>query len=198
MRRLLAIVEGHGDANAVPLLIRNILNSNDIFDVDLCPTQRRGEYPSVDKNFDNYFLVAIKDKSPIIWIMDFDAKKYDCPYKEASKLIARASKLRPGWPIEIAFLVKEYEVLFLYDEKATRKIFSDISTQVEFPPSPKEVRGAKEWLSEQRPRGKAYKETVHQEKITAHLDLNLLREKSADFAHLERSILKLVGATVPD
>jgi len=198
MRQLLTIVEGDGDVRAVPVLIRKTLEKNGIFDVKLLPIQRRGEYPSVKKHFDAYFMAAIKEKSPILWIMDFDAKGYDCPHTEASKILSRAQTLRPNWPLKIAFLVKEYETLFLHDEQATRTVFPDIPKQVEFPKNPKEIRGAKEWLSAQRPSGMAYKETVHQAKITAHLNLDLLLKHSADFAHIERAVLQLIDTPIPD
>jgi hypothetical protein len=197
MCRLLAIVEGHGDVKAVPLLIRNILKAKGIHDVELLPTQRRGEYPSVAKDFDDYFLAAIKENAPILWVMDFDAKGCDCPYKAAQELLGRAAKLHPGWLIRIAFLVKEYEVLFLHDENATRHVFPDLAKGKPFPSSPEKIRDAKGWISERLPSGMAYKETVHQEKITAQLNLDLLRQKSKDFAHLERAILKLIDAEIP-
>lgn len=197
MRRILPIVEGHGEISAVPVLIRKILADHDIHDVQPLSAWRHGEYPSVAKKFDNIFLAATKEKAPILWVMDFDSKDYDCPVKEAQKLLTRAEALRPGWPIQIAFLVREYETLFLYDEAATRAVFPDISGKVPFPDDPEAVRGAKEWLSKQRPSGSAYKETVHQEKITARLNLDILRNKSRDFAHLERAILNLLLRPVP-
>ncbi len=198
MRRLLPIVEGHGEIPAVPILIRNILAAHGIHDVLALPARRHGEYPSIAKKFDNVFLAAIKENAPILWVMDFDSKDHDCPVKEAQKLLARADSLRPGWPIRIAFLVKEYETLFLIDEAATRKAFPDIPAKTSFPQEPEKVRGAKEWISKARPSpGSAYKETVHQAKITAHLDLTLLRTRSADFAHLERAVLELVQAEIP-
>ena len=197
MPRLLMIVEGHGEVRSVPILVRRILDKHGRFDVQLLPTQRRGEYPSVTKHFKDYFLAAIKDEAAILWVMDFDAREYDCPYREATGLIKRAHELRPGWPLKVAFLVKEYEALFLHDEKATRAVFPDIPAKTLFPTSPENIRGAKEWLSAQRPKGSAYKETVHQEKITARLDLDLLQAKSPDFAHLERAVLALIDAPVP-
>jgi hypothetical protein len=198
VRRLLMIVEGHGDVRAVPVLVRRILESHGIYDVQLLPPQRRGEHPSIKRLFDNYFLAAIKDNAAILWIMDFDSKEYECPYIESNELLARAHALRPGWPLKVAFLVKEYEALFLHDEQATRAVFTDIPKQAEFPAVPEEIRGAKEWLSHLRPSGMAYKESVHQEKITARLDLHLLRERSKDFAHLERAVLHLINSPVPD
>lgn len=197
MRRLLPIVEGHGEIPAVPILIRNILAARGIQDVQPLPAWRKGEYPSVTKNFDSIFLAAIKECAPILWIMDFDSKGYDCPVKEAQSLLARAEKLRPGWPIDIAFLVKEYETLFLIDEAATRKVLTDIPAKAVFPEFPEQIRGAKEWLSAQRPSGMAYKETVHQVKITSNLNLDLLRSRSADFAHLERAVIALANSALP-
>lgn len=99
MRRLLPIVEGHGEIPAVPILIRNILAAHDIHDVQPLPVWRHGEYPCVAKKFDNVFLAAIKENAPILWVMDFDSKDHDCPVEEAQKLLARADALRPGWPL---------------------------------------------------------------------------------------------------
>lgn len=198
MKRLLPIVEGHGEIPAVPILIRNILAAQGIHDVQPLPARRHGEYATVTRKFDNIFLAAVKEGAPILWVMDFDSKDYDCPVKEAHILLTRAETLRPGWPIKIAFLVKEYETLFLIDEAATRKIFPDIPSQTLFPTNPESIRGAKEWLSKARPsQGSAYKETVHQAKITAHLNLDLLRTRSADFAHLERAVVELASSIVP-
>lgn len=198
MRRLLPIVEGHGEDRAVPLLLRRILESRGVYDVQILPARRHGEYPTVARNFDNLFQAAILVKAPILWVMDFDSKDYSCPVEEAQRLLARATALRPGWPIKIAFLVKEYETLFLIDEAATRKVFPDIPAKTPFPPNPENIRGAKEWLSKARPAdGNAYKPMVDQAKITAHLNLDFLRDRSPDFAHLERAVLELVIATVP-
>lgn len=198
MRRVLPIVEGYGEDKAVPLLLRRIVESQGIYDVDILQARRHGEYPTVTRNFDNLFLAAILVKAPILWVMDFDSKDYACPVKEARQLLARAAMLRPGWPLEIAFLAKEYETLFLIDEAATRKVFPDIPAKTLFPPNPEQIRGTKEWLSKARPSpGSAYKPTVDQVKITAHLDLDLLRGRSSDFAHLERSVLKLINAPIP-
>jgi hypothetical protein len=198
MRRLLPIVEGHGEIPAVPILIRNILAARGIHDVQPLPAWRHGEYPSVVKNFDNLFLAAIKEKAPILWVMDFDSKDYTCPVQEAQRLLTRAAKLRPGWPLKIAFLVSEYETLFLIDEAATRRVFPDIPAKTPFPENPENIRGAKEWLSKARPSpGSAYKETVHQAKITAQLNIELLRTRSHGFAHLERAIVELANSVIP-
>ena len=197
MGKVQLIVEGDGDIGAVRLLVKRILEKHELFDIELPRPHMRGEYPTVAKHFNNFFLAAIKERAPILWVLDFDAKDYTCPVAEANKLLAKAASLRPGWPIKIAFLVKEYETLFLHDEAATRLVFPDISKNASFPAHPESIRGAKEWLSKQRPSGSVYKETGHQVKITAQLDLDLLRTRSPDFAHHERAVLELAQAKIP-
>ena len=197
MKRLLPIVEGHGEIKAVPLLIRRILVAQEVYEVDILPPRRYGEYPPVAKNFDNCFQAANKENAPILWIMDFDSKLYECPVQEASNLLNRAAELRPSWPLKIAFFVKEYETFFLIDEAASRAVFPDIPSNIDFPEAPEDIRDAKGWLSQHRPTGLAYKETVHQEKITARLNLELLRARSPDFAHLVRAIVDLVHSDTP-
>lgn len=198
MRKLQLVVEGAGDIAATRLLIKRILEKNQIFDTTLLPPHKRGGHPNVVTHFENFFQAAIKEKAPILWILDFDDKVSVCPVEEANKLLHRAKKLRPEWPIEIAFLVKEYEVLFLHDETATRTVFPDIPKNVSFPTIPEAIRGAKEWISKQLPSGRAYKETVHQAKITAHLDLAVLLQKSRDFAHLENAVMRLINHQLPN
>jgi hypothetical protein len=66
MRRLLPIVEGHGEILAVPLLIRRILAAHGIYDVETFPARCHKEYPSVTRNFDNLFQAATFVKAPII------------------------------------------------------------------------------------------------------------------------------------
>lgn len=197
MRRLLPIVEGQADIAAVQLLTSRILKAHRKYDVNLLPAQRRGEYPTVLANFENYFQAALKERAAILWVLDFDCRTCDCPVHESERLLAKAAALRPGWPMKVAFLVKEYEALFLADEQATRSVLTAIDAKAGFPPVPEAIRGAKQWLSQALPRGMAYKEMVHQKKITEKLDLDHLRQHSPSYAHLERAILHLIDAPLP-
>lgn len=197
MSRLLPIVEGQADIQAISLLIQKVLKANQHYDVRVLPPHRRGEYPAIVKNFDNYFLAALKENAAILWVMDFDCDHCQCPGEEADKLLAKAASLRPNWPFKVAFMVKEYETLFLADETATRSVLTRLSENDPFPANPETVRAAKEWLSRRLPSGMAYKEMVHQVKITNALDLGRLRNSSASFAHFERSVLALVSAPIP-
>ena len=192
MKTLLPIVEGHGDIQAVPVLIRRILEHHKHFDVAVLLPHKRGDLPKIKENFDNCFKMAIKENAAIIWIIDFDCATCDCVAEEAAHLYQKANTIHAGWPFKVAFMVKEFETLFLSEPDATRSVLKEIPKTTAFPEHPETIRGAKEWLSRAMPSGYAYKETVHQAKLAAAVDFDCLRESSASYRHLEKSILSLV------
>lgn len=196
MNRILPIVEGDGDLKAVPVLLRNLLNQHGFYGVQILSPHKRGELPKVAANFDNYFRMALKENAAVLWILDFDCEFCDCPYKEADKLYSRAHAIRSDWPFKIAFVVREFESLFLAERQAAINILN-LPPATRFPEDPEALRDAKGWLSSALPKGVSYKPTTHQAKITAHLDLETLRGASANFRHLEKSLLYLIAADAP-
>lgn len=193
MKTLLPIVEGQGDLQAARVLLDRIVKHHNKFDVTILHAQRRGDLPKIKANFDNYFKMALKENAAIIWIIDFDCATCNCVAKEAEQLYQKANAIYPGKPFKIAFMVKEFETLFLADPDATRSVLKEIPKTTPFPENPENVRGAKEWLSKAMPSGYAYKETVHQVKLAAAVNLEHLRTTSSSYRHLEKSILALVA-----
>lgn len=191
MSAILPIVEGDGDARAVPVLVRRILESHGKY-TQLLTANRRGDLPKVRNSFDNYFSAAIKFKVPILWVLDFDCHDCNCQKEEAEKLYQRADKIYKNWPFKVVFISKEFEALFLA-EKNTARVVLGIDDKFEFPSNPNLIRDAKGILSRALPKGRAYKETVHQEKIAAQIDLDILRNVSSDFRHLEKAVLYLAA-----
>lgn len=192
MRKILPIVEGVGDEKAVPTLVRKILHAHEIFDVELQTAHKRNDFSKLHNTFDNYFTYAIKFNAPILWVLDFDCKNCVCVKDAAESLYTRANAIRPNWPFKVAFIEKEFESLFLAEKQATKALFS-IDDKFTFPTNVKSIRDAKGVITSALPRGWAYKETVHQEKIAAQLNLDILRDVSADYRHLEKSVLYLAG-----
>ncbi|MFA5242351.1 MAG: DUF4276 family protein [Sulfuricella sp.] len=190
MNRILPIVEGDGDLKAVPILLRNLLTFHGLHETQILPPHKRGELPKVTAGFDNYFRMALKENAAILLVLDFDCEYCDCPYQEAEKLYRRAQSIRNNWPFKIAFLVKEFESLFLAETQAAKNVLS-LPPDTGFPENPRAIRDAKGWLSKALPKGSSYKPTVHQAKITAHLKFEKLRDTSSDFRHLENALLHL-------
>ena len=113
--------------------------------------------------------------------MDYDCSDCDDQAADVGDLKARASRLAKSAQVEFAFMVQEFETLFLDDYETTRQVFPDVDESIRFPDKPKSVRGAKEWLSKARPKGSAYKPTQHQKRLISQLDLAQLRIRSPSF-----------------
>ena len=190
--KLLPIVEGEGDLAAVPALVRHVLAAHERFDVELLPAQRRGEWPKVKRQFDRYFQAAALERAPVLWILDFDCDECVSVNDERSWAAERARVHDPGIPFDICFMVKEFETLFLADEHTTRAAFPDIPADLPFPMDPEAIRDAKGWLSWARPKGAAYKPTMHQAKLASQVDIKALRERSPSFIRFEQSLLGLL------
>jgi uncharacterized protein DUF4276 len=184
---LLPIVEGPGDRSAVPVLLRGLLEEHHRFDVTILPPYRYGEVRKVSKNVSRYALAAAKENVPILWILDCDD---GCPVEWVHHL---EEQLPAGLavPLKFAFMMREYEHLFLA-QRACLEVLG-VDPDAALPPEPENIRGAKETISRLMPAGTAYKETVHQARLTAHLDFAIARGKSRSFRHLEKALLELIG-----
>ena len=191
-RRVLPIVEGHGDAAALPTLIRRIAQEQGIYDLKILRPHVRGDYPKLGARLQDYLLAAHEEGAPALWVLDYDCKACNNVERDLEDLRRKSQALAPQLMIRFAFIVKEYESLFLTNEAATRKVLKHIPAEITFPDEPEGIRGAKEWLSKALPKGLAYKETIHQEKISAHLDLPLLRQRSPSFQRLEQALIDLI------
>jgi hypothetical protein len=165
MKRILPIVEGDGDFEAVPELIRRVAHNLGHFDVSVGRPHKRGDLPKVLGRFDAYFETALLEGCPILWVMDYDCETCSDQAVDVAHLRERASRLARGVAFEFVFLVQEFETLFLADHETTRRVFPDINATAQFPPNPELIRDAKGWLSRARPKGLAYKPTQHQQKL---------------------------------
>lgn len=194
MRRILPIVEGDGDMQAVPELIRRVAHGLGHFDIAVERPQKRGDLPKVIARFDDYFKVALSEGCPILWVMDYDCAECDDQKTHVKQLRARAAPLSQGTLFEFVFMVQEFETLFLADHETTRKVFGDVPDAHVFPPDPEKVRDAKGWISKARPKGSAYKPTQHQQKLAAQVDLARLQSRSPSFVRFQAAVQRLVGS----
>ncbi len=191
--RILPIVEGDGDMQAVPALVRRIANDAARFDVEVLRPHKRGDLPKVRARFGDYFQTALLEQAPILWTLDYDCADCDDLERDMQDLQARAARYNPQVPVQFTFFVKEYESLFLADWDCVRAAFKDIPDGQSAPPDPEAVRDAKGWISKARPKGLAYKETTHQASLSAQLNLARLRERSPSFRRFEAAVLTLLA-----
>ena len=192
MRRAIQpVVEGDGDLRAVPVLIRRLLSSKELDNIHVLPPQRRGELPKVRAEFSRFLRVAQKENAPILWVMDFDCTDCTCAKREYEQLMARARIEIGDWPVEFCFMVKEFETLFLADEKTTREYFSIPPTEV-WPVEAEQIRDAKGTISRLLPKGQTYKPTLHQDKLAARVSLEMGLNQCRSLDHLRKALDRLV------
>jgi hypothetical protein len=136
--------------------------------------------------------------APILWVMDYDCEGCNDVDRDLAELGQRAAGLLPGQSVEFAFMVMEFESLFLADFETLGIVFPDMPKNVDAPIAPESIRGAKEWISKARPKGLAYKPTTDQGRLAARVDLNRLRDRSPSFRRFESAVLRLLDAANAD
>lgn len=196
MNQLHLIVEGEGDAAALPVLVRKILSANALDHVQLTKPQISGDVRKAGKRFGDFLRYALKNACPILWVLDCDDKSEEgvsgCPVQHVKKFQTafQSLQLHQPQPLEFAFFVKEFESLFLAEQRAL-KSFYHLPDTLEIDIETTRRRNAKGEISKLLSKDRGYKESTDQAKIAARLDLAVCREVSRDYRHFEDAILRL-------
>jgi hypothetical protein len=195
-RRLVCVVEGKGEVEAMPNLctrVRDYLEAWDWF-VDPQPVRQprgmlvdeRALSPSRPCRADGAArairLALGRPADGILLTCDADD---DCPAVWGPSASAVIAPLTRG---DAVMVVREYEAWLLY-------AFGDAELAGVGITDPERIRGAKEKLRKLVP---GYKPTTHQLEITRKLDLERLRRVSDSFDKLVRSLAAIFGIPAPD
>ena len=192
-----AIVEGQGEENAVPGLVRRILWERlyryDISRLNAIPAKGKHNLVSKFEQLIGYAIVENCDA--VLVIVDADD---ECPLEEAAKLVERAAALNLDIPVAIVYAKSEYETWFICslseDASEGMRARLGIPESVIAPDNAESIRGAKEWLINNMPRGLKYQETEHQDHLTYHIDLELVHGRSRSFRRLCHAVEELAQA----
>lgn len=174
--RIVPVVEGDGECDAVPVLIRRIALDIDpgfvptILRPLRVPAAKLKKPEELDRTIQ---LAALKLRGAggIFILVDCDD---GCPAIEGPELLERARRVCPNMMISVVLAKKEYEAWFIAASESLRNKRS-LPDTLSSPSAPEEIRGAKEWLSRQMPRGKCYSETSDQAALTAVFDMDAAR-----------------------
>lgn len=137
---------------------------------------------------------AYNEECPILWPFDVDD---DCAVDVVKEAVEITLTEGVRFPIAFAFWSREWETMFLYDFETSKKVLG-IPDEVVAPTDPESIRGAKGWITRAIPGSDIYKETIHQEKLSAQVDVNYLSEAYWCFAHFDRCIEWLLNRPDPD
>ena len=193
MVRISAIVEGQGECEAVPILVRRIARSLDpglvplvgpVFRIPASRLIRPGEMERAIE------LAARKNggQGGILVLLDCDD---GCPATHAPSLLERAATARPDMPISVVLAKREFEAWFLAAAESLRGR-RGLPPDLCGPNAPEETRGAKEWLASRMASGRGYSETSDQPALAAVLDINAAR-RADSFDRFYREVVHLLS-----
>jgi len=194
VRRIVTIVEGHGEVQSVPILLRRLAErlSPDSF-VDAPRPIRIGRYKILKAGeLERAVELAARRRAGadgcILILLDAED---DCPARLGPELLRRARSERSDCDIRVVLAKAEYEAWFLAacDSIAGKRGIAESATP---PPEPESIRGAKEWLSAHMPSGQPYRPTLHQSALTAIFDLDTAR-MAPSFDKLWRDVSSLLA-----
>jgi hypothetical protein len=189
------IVEGHGEVQAVPVLLQRILQSrapqsslriNPPLRVKAASFLNDAEY--LKKYVE---LAALKarghENGSVLILLDCED---NCPAQIGPDLAAKARAVRSDVPVTVALAYREYETWFLAAARSLRGS-GGLPSDLEPPPIPEIIRDAKGWLRARMPA--PYNEPNHQRDFTSTFSLE---EASVvpSFSRFHRKISDLFSA----
>lgn len=186
------VVEGHGEVQAAPVLVRRILHETlERFDIGVTRPVRMSRSRAKDKfpDLERQVLLASSDAEAVLVLFDADD---DCPAELGPHLLTRASSAAGGVPVAVVLANREYEAWFLAGLESLRGKCR-IRTLVEAPDDPEGIRDAKGRVQRQMDAGAYYSETVDQPRMSALFAIDAARSRAPSLDKLCRDITRLVG-----
>lgn len=191
--RIATVVEGYGEVEAVPVLLRRMaavirpglhIDSPRPRRVGRGRLLRPGELETV-------VSAAVEQVGPganVLVLLDADD---DCPALVGPELVQRARKARPDVRFAAVLAKREFEAWFLAAAPSLAS-HRGLARSLQRPADAEVPRDCKGWLSRHRVDGKAYKPATDQAALTALFDLDMAREYSASFGKLWRDLERML------
>lgn len=192
MLRIAAIVEGHGECEAVPILVRRVAQMLDpglapiVHPVIRVPASRLVKEGEIERAIE---LAARKNSGQggILILLDCDD---GCPAIIGPALLERAQAARADLPVSVVLAKREFEAWFLAAAESLRGKRGLLANLLA-PENPEEIRGAKEWLTDRMARGLAYSESSDQPALTSSFDMDMAR-RADSFDKCYRELTELL------
>lgn len=187
------IVEGHGEVAAVPVLIRKLCAEHEVWDVEILRPIRGKRDRLVSAKFSDLersiALATFNSADAIIVVVDADDA---CAATLGPSILARADAAS-AVPIGVVLVVHEYESWFLASTEALRG-HQRVRDDAVFTNDPDEVPNPKAFFERNcMVDGACYSETVDQAGLSAHIDVEHARTRSASMDKFCREAERLLG-----
>jgi hypothetical protein len=186
------LVEGHGEVQAVPILVRRIAAMLEL-PCTILPPIRQPRTTTIKPGELERAVTLLGNKvgqgGAILVLLDADD---DPACTLAPTLLARARAARPDRRVCVVLAVREYEAWFVASATSLRGR-RGLPDSLAPPPDAEAVRDAKGWLGAQMRIG--YSPTIDQPALSSVFDLQLARVTTS-FDKLVRDLTWLLTATV--
>ncbi|CAL9472650.1 hypothetical protein SUDANB70_02876 [Streptomyces sp. enrichment culture] len=186
------IVEGHGEIRAVRELITRIAAEFCGLWTEVAPPFRldagRMRKPDELAKAVRIQAARVTGAGGVLVLRDGDDDDIQCPV-ELARQLAPTPHLVPV-PVEVVIARHEYEAWFLASAESLRS-HPAVRDDACAPPDPEAMRGAKSRLESMM--CESYKETLHQAKFSALIDLNTAKEGSRSFRRMIHAVESLLS-----
>ena len=195
MPTLQLLVEGEGDMQAAPVLLRRLLHEElRRYDWQTDPrhTMKVWGLAKLRQNLPK-FIEHLRGKTcdGAMILLDLEDQ---LPCQEAPALAEEIAALQPlPFPVVIVFAYKEYEAWFLAGISSIAARVTYLDSNLTYAADPEAKRGPKKWLDKQMLPTIKYKEVLHQAEFTRYLDFGQAR-RAPSFQRLERALQELLNA----
>ena len=194
MRSIISIVEGHSETEAVPVILRRLIDQRRIHSEIEAARPFRTHKGSLLRpgGLEKAIRQAIRDRPDpgcVMVIIDADD---DLPCELGPELFKRCDRLNLPLPVSVVIANRELEAWFLGAKQSLRGI-RGIRAEANSPKNPESIRGAKERLSDNMD-GRRYLEVVDQPALAAKFDLGPAEKNCPSFERFLREFDRLLAA----
>lgn len=186
------VVEGFGEVNALPRVLFRLAHDLSVTNLRVTTPFRssRGKLiaPGGIERAVSAAALQVTGPGGILVLIDADD---DCPAQLGPRLLARAQNARSDKQISVVLAMREFESWYLASATSLAGIH-DFPANLTGPHEPETVRGAKEWLTRNRPDGRPYKETADQAALASIFDITMARTNSVSFDKFCRDVEALL------
>lgn len=199
MPKIIPIVEGPGEVEAVPALLWKLLVEMQRYDIQVGEAQNANgggnltRHGGVERFVSN--ARTKRDCAAILVLMDADKQ---CALHLAADLSQRIAAMQSQVPVAVVVANCEYEAWFLasletiagQDLEGRPGLHSELT----YPGEVEGLVGVKGWLTRQLPEGRIYKPTQDQLAMTRLIDTGKARERSRSVRRLCHASEETVAA----
>lgn len=191
-----SVVEGHGEVQALPVLLRRIAHEHGVYGLDVPKPNRVSRStlatPSGIVRAVQQGAYRVGGRGGVLVLFDADD---DCPKELVEQLLGPARGARPDKNVSLVVARKEFEAWYLAaaDSLAGKCGLPD---DFKWTGDPEDKRDAKGVISDalRVSTGHSYREAVDQARFAAAFDMGAAREASASFDKFWREVTTLCTA----